>query len=554
MDSLPAPAPIHILSPQLADQIAAGEVIERPASVLKELLENSLDAAATRIDVELMLGGMDAIRVTDNGHGIRRNELVLAVSRHATSKISRLDDLLQLRSLGFRGEALASICSVSQWEICSRCAGDDAAFAIHHDQAQQLLAMNHGVGTSVWVRKLFFNTPARRKFLRAERTEFRHCDEVFRRMALARFDVGFYLKHNSRQLQRLPTVGDEAGRSRRVSQLCGEAFLRNSLLIDFPHTAMRLWGWISKPNYSRQQTDLQYFYINGRIIRDRVITHALRHAYQAFLGPGRHAAYVLYLELDPASVDVNVHPTKHEVRFREARQIHDFLFRCLREGLQQAVPSADTSPVAVNEAQAIYAVPPMYPAQHPTLGRDDHSEMESFFGRVQAVLLDRFVLSQSPQGTFLIDMNRAQALLSARRWQIAYQSEQIKQRPILIPQRLDLNMQQQQLFTGRQELLSHMGFDLTPLSPGQLLLRAVPVWLQGYDSQKLLFALLDNKVNDETVFDLIKQLLLAQTFDMATLDIKRWLRDLAQQRDELQQCWRELTASELEQWLCRSST
>lgn len=548
------PAPIHVLSPQLADQIAAGEVIERPASVLKELLENSLDAAATRIDVELMLGGMDAIRVTDNGHGIRGDELALAISRHATSKISRLDDLLQLHSLGFRGEALASICSVSQWEICSRRTGDDAAFAIRYDQVQRLLPMNHATGTSVWVRKLFFNTPARRKFLRAERTEFRHCDEVFRRMALARFDVGFYLKHNGRQLQRLPAVSDAAGRSRRVSQLCGEAFLGNSLLIDFSHTAMRLWGWISRPDYSRQQTDLQYFYINGRIIRDRVITHALRQAYQAFLGPGRHAAYVLHLELDPANVDVNVHPTKHEVRFREARQIHDFLIRCLREGLQQTTSLTETPSVAVHEAQATYATPSVYPAQRPAAGRDERSEAESFFGPVQAVLLGRFILSQTTQGLFVVDVNRAQALLSARHWQHAYEHDQIKQRPILIPQRLNLDMQQQREFARQQALLSQLGFDLTPISPGQILLRAVPIWLQGYDSQRLLIALLASEADNQTVFCLIEQLLLAQTFDVAGIDLNTWLRGMAQQRDTLAGCWRKLTSLELEQWLCRPAT
>jgi len=316
---------IHFLSPRLANQIAAGEVIERPASVVKELLENALDANAKRIDIELQLGGIEAIRVTDDGEGIYQDELPLAVSRHATSKISELDDLLNLSSLGFRGEALASICSVSKWEITSRQADAEMASQISSATETTVLEANHSKGTTVSVRKLFHNTPARRKFLRAERTEFRHCDDVIRRMALARFDVGFFVKHNGRLVHRLPAVIDDIGQTRRVAQLCGESFINNSLVIDFPRRDMRLWGWISKPEFSRQQADLQYFYINGRVIRDRVVNHAIRIAYQHLLLPGRQAAYVLHLEIDPASVDINVHPTKHEVRFRETRLVHDFI-------------------------------------------------------------------------------------------------------------------------------------------------------------------------------------------------------------------------------------
>lgn len=550
MDCPPFSPSIRILPSQLADQIAAGEVIERPASVLKELMENALDAGATRIDVELRLGGMEVIRVTDNGHGISGQELPLAISRHATSKISCLDDLLQLQSLGFRGEALASICSVSQWEISSRRQAEDHAFSLRHDQPKQLLPVNHALGTSIWVRKLFYNTPARRKFLRAERTEFRHCDDVFRRMALARFDVGFYLKHNGRQLQRLPAVSDDVGRSRRVAQLCGQAFVKNSLLIDFPHADMRLWGWISQPGYSRQQTDQQYFYINGRIIRDRVINHAMRQAYQACLGPGRHAAYVLHLELDPASVDVNVHPTKHEVRFREARQIHDFLIRCLRQSLQRdAALTRPTMSDRIGEQAQDYAKPQLAGESQSVSSSDSLAGGQSWFGQVQAVLLDRFIVTQSPQALFLLDVSRIQALLSVWQWQQAYRQDQIKQRPMLIPQRLQLNLNQRQQYVRQQRLLTGLGFDLTQLGPGELLLRAVPSWLQGFDSQRLLLALLANEVDEQAVFGLIETQLLLQQYDLNGIDFRRWLQRVAAERDKLADCWRVLSEADLRHWL-----
>jgi len=550
MSSPPASSPIRILPPQLADQIAAGEVIERPASVLKELIENALDAGSNRVDIELLRAGMESIRVTDNGHGIRANELPLAISRHATSKIQQLDDLLKLQSLGFRGEALASICSVSQWEITSRVSGEAEAFALHHDQGHSLLPVNHAVGTSALIRKLFFNTPARRKFLRAERTEFRHCDEIVRRMALARFDVAFYLKHNNRQVHRLPAVQDDIGRSRRVGQLCGEAFVRNSRVIDFPRGDMRLWGWISNPDFSRQQSDLQYFYINGRIIRDRVINHAMRHAYQSFLAPGRHAAFVLHLEVDPAVVDINVHPTKHEVRFREARKIHDFLIRCLREGLQQSPTSTGIAAHHfVHETEMAYTVKSDEPVYESGPDTTHVTRTESFFGGLLALLSERFALTQSATGLYLIDVQCAQANLSCRHWQQAYAADAIKTRPLLIPQRLELNPSQRASYERQQALLAELGFELTAMSPGQVLLRAIPVWLQGFNGQQLLLCMLESRLTRESAFAIIEQCLSMQTLDIGTIDIKQFLYQLTSHRDALLNCWRELTQADLLAWL-----
>jgi len=542
-------SPIRLLPSQLADQIAAGEVIERPASVLKELIENALDAGAGRIDIELGHGGMDYLRVSDDGHGIPGNELPLALSRHATSKIFRLDDLQSLQSLGFRGEALASICSVSQWEINTQRFGEESAHAMRHDAGAAVIPVNHPPGTTVVIRKLFYNTPARRKFLRAERTEFRHCDEVFRRMALARFDVAFFLKHNERQIQRLPAVTDDIGRSRRVSQLCSEAFVRQGLAIDFPHSGMRLWGWISRPDYSRQQSDIQYFYINGRIIRDRVITHALRLAYQDHLPPGRHAAYVLQLELDPAAVDVNVHPTKHEVRFRETRQVHDFIMRCLRESLR---PGRSLTPASMENRLAEDV--PAYPASpgHETPGRGEAGErmlQDAFFGEFRAVLLQQFILSQSESRLYLIDVAQAQAGMCRRQWQQAYASGEIRQRPLLIPQELALDNQHRHSFETQQDGLSALGFDLSQTGPARLLLRAIPACLQGYDGQALLTALLEGELCGDDRFDVIERVLRSQVFNITSLDLKQFLVRMAQQRDLLQGCWREIARSDLLGWL-----
>lgn len=546
-------SPIRVLPRQLADQIAAGEVIERPASVLKELIENSLDAGSMRLDIELLHGGMESIRVTDDGYGIPGIELPLAVCRHATSKISQLDDLLHLQSLGFRGEALASICSVSQWEITSHREGEQTAFSMRHDQGQALVPLNHAVGTSVWIRNLFFNTPARRKFLRAERTEFRHCDDVFRRMALARFDVAFYLKHNNRQVHRLPAVADDIGRSRRVSMLCGEAFARNSLVIDFPRSDMRLWGWISKPEFSRQQNDLQFFYINGRVIRDRVINHALRVAYQSLLPPGRYAAFVLHLELDPAVVDVNVHPTKHEVRFRESRQIHDFLIRCLREGLHHPLRLAGReTAVAVNESAAEYRTASQNSARE-AIYDDSQTHHESFFGNVQALVLNRFLLTQSSAGLYLIDVSRAQAMLNCRRWQQAFESGEIKSCPVLIPLIIHLTTQQVCAYEQHHQQLTRLGFDLTQVGPAQLLLRAVPVWLQGVDYQHLLLSLIDSALSSSP-FAVIEQSFTTQQLDISRIDLKQFLGALSQQSESLAACWRKLTEADLSAWLLEQHT
>ncbi|TCK05610.1 DNA mismatch repair endonuclease MutL [Marinobacterium mangrovicola] len=344
---------IHLLSPQLANQIAAGEVVERPASVVKELLENSLDAGATKIDVDVEQGGIKLIRLRDDGGGIEKSDLALALSRHATSKIVQLEDLEAVASLGFRGEALASISSVARLTLTSRTEDQDAAWQVRaegRDMEAVLEPAAHPRGTTVEVRDLFFNTPARRKFMKKEQTEFRHLEEVIKRMALSRFDVSFNLQHNGRRVQQLRPVDSEQARERRLASLLGGNFIEQAVHLDVSAEAsgLRLWGWIGLPTYSRSQADQQYFFVNGRIIRDKVVTHAVRQAYSDVLFHGRHPAFVLYLELDPALVDVNVHPTKHEVRFRESRLVHDFIFRTLHRVIGDLRPK-DAVPAGAGE-------------------------------------------------------------------------------------------------------------------------------------------------------------------------------------------------------------
>ncbi|KAA0015614.1 DNA mismatch repair endonuclease MutL [Salinicola corii] len=335
---------IRILDPRLANQIAAGEVVERPASVVKEIVENAIDAGSQRIEVELEAGGSRLIRVRDDGIGIGEGDLPLALSRHATSKIASLDDLEDVSSLGFRGEALASISSVSRLELISNAADDPSGgwrvVAEGRQMEPRVTPAPHPRGTSVLVRDLFFNTPARRKFLRTEKTEFGHVEEAFRRLALSRFDIAWVLRHNQKVVHQLPGVAsDQAGRERRIGTLLSRRFLDEALHVDLEATGLRLWGWVGQPTHSRAQADQQYFFVNGRIVRDRLVAHAIRQAYRDVMFHGRHPVFVLYLELDPRVVDVNVHPTKHEVRFRDGRLVHDFLFSSLHRALASVKPN-----------------------------------------------------------------------------------------------------------------------------------------------------------------------------------------------------------------------
>ena len=362
--------PIKILSPQLANQIAAGEVVERPASVVKELVENSLDAGANKIQIDIENGGANLIRIRDNGCGIPKEELSLALARHATSKIADLDDLEAILSLGFRGEALASISSVSRLTLTSRTEAQTEAWQVYaqgRDMETTIKPASHPIGTTVEVANLFFNTPARRKFLRTDKTEFAHIDEVIRRIALTKFNTAFTLTHNGKIIRQYRPAEELNQQLKRVAAICGDDFVKNALRIDWKHDDLHLSGWVATPNFSRTQNDLSYCYINGRMVRDKVISHAIRQAYAQYLPTDAYPAFVLFIDLNPHDVDVNVHPTKHEVRFHQQRLIHDFIYEGISHALnnqeqlnwhteQSAVENHEEN--TVREPQANYSIRP----------------------------------------------------------------------------------------------------------------------------------------------------------------------------------------------------
>lgn len=360
---------IKILPARLANQIAAGEVVERPASVVKELVENSIDSGATRIDVDIEKGGSKLIRVRDNGSGIEKDELSLALSRHATSKIHSLDDLEAILSLGFRGEALASISSVSRLTLTSRTAIQSeawSAYAEGRDMAVQLTPAAHPVGTTVEVVDLFFNTPARRKFLRTEKTEFTHIDELLKRIALSCFSISITLRHNGNVIRQYRAAKTDIQIEKRVSAVCGSRFMDHAVAITLDHDELKLKGWITTPDGARSQSDLQYCYVNGRMMRDKLINHAIRQSYESALRPEQFATYVLFIDIDPHQVDVNVHPAKHEVRFHQSRLVHDFIYQALSDALTQSIELVKPS-----IAKSAYATP-----SHSNAQGDDYSVQE----------------------------------------------------------------------------------------------------------------------------------------------------------------------------------
>lgn len=510
--------PIQCLPARLINQIAAGEVVERPASVVKELLENSLDALATHIEVGIEQGGMRLIRVEDNGSGIPKDELQLALSRHATSKIRSLEDLEQVTSLGFRGEALPSISSVSRLDLRSRVARETNGWRIQGD-GRELASMPepvaHPVGTTLEVRDLFFNIPARRKFLRTEKTEFAHVEEVIRRIALSRFDVGFKLRHNQRAIYTLPPANNEQGKLRRIAILCGQGFMDNALTIEFEAIGLRLWGWIALPTFSRSQSDLQFFYVNGRMVRDKVVNHAVRQAYQDVLYHGRHPAFILCLEMPPAQVDVNAHPTKHEVRFRESRLVHDFLFRALHNVLAGVIPGGVFStktkrdeavsaseiqerptlaiatsstmtylqhsmPLQVREQMAGYA------ALHPPLNIDP-IESQSQRGEVPplgyalAQLHGIYILAENADGLVMVDMHAAHERITYERMKAALEGDGIRSQPLLVPITVQTSARETIVAEQHAGLFSELGFELNCMGPATLVVRQVPALLHDTD-------------------------------------------------------------------------
>lgn len=406
--------PIQILPTRLANQIAAGEVVERPASVVKELVENSLDSGATSIEIDIEKGGHKRILIRDNGSGIPRDELPLALSRHATSKIAKLDDLESICSLGFRGEALASISSVARLSLSSKPKEQAQAWQAQcegRDMQVQLNPVAHPDGSSVDVVDLFFNTPARRKFLKTEKTEFSHIDEVIRRIALSRFDVGFSLKHNGKLLRKYPAVKLQSTELKRLSSICGKEFSEQSIELNSQFQQFELKGWLAQPDQAKTQGDFQYFYVNGRMMRDKLINHAVRQAFEGLIAADSFPAYVLYLTLEPNQVDVNVHPAKHEVRFHQARLVHDFIYRALTDSLnqyfQQGQQPSDPEVNVLPQAQPNHDY--IQPLQSPTFdtGVDEHLQ-----GYTRPVAEDKISAASSSLANNLANKSTAEHVVN----------------------------------------------------------------------------------------------------------------------------------------------
>ena len=516
---------INSLSKRLANQIAAGEVVERPASVIKELLENSLDAGATRLQIDVEQGGVKLMRVKDNGCGIHKDDLALALSRHATSKIIELTDLENITSLGFRGEALASISSVSRFHIISNSSEESGSSGWKVEVEGQEVEVSvspaaHPQGTSAEVRDLFFNVPARKKFLKTEKTEFTRIDEVIKRIALSRFDVQFNLKHNQRTIHQLLPAISEQERQRRVSLVCGPVFVDNSVYIDVERSGLRLWGWVSLPTFSRSQSDLQYFYVNGRTIRDKLVTHAVKQAYRDVLFHGRHPAYMLYLELAPSSVDVNVHPTKHEVRFRDSRLVRDFLFSALHKALAEVTPSVQMASqhtgMTGTESKFAHDDPKIYGKQanlrlaepttasygaYATTNVRDHDQIQEQIaslaklnagneevpplGYAIAHLHGIYILAQNKEGLIIIDMHAAHERIIYERMKVACKSERLKMQPLLVPLSIAVSQSEADCAAAQKKELLGLGIELDKLTDEAIVVRQVPSILKDSDVEQM---------------------------------------------------------------------
>ena len=527
---------IRQLDSRLANQIAAGEVVERPASVVKEVLENALDAAADKISIDIELGGVKQIRITDNGIGIASEDLSLALARHATSKIASIDDLEAVATLGFRGEALASIASVSKFSITSNTTDQPSkghvARCEGRDMEVSVAPAAHPQGSTLEIRDLFYNTPARRKFLKTERTEFARIEEVVKRTALARPDVSFVLSHNGKVTHRMPAGTSEQDLQRRVIGICGDGFAHQSVVVDRVAHGMSLRGWVGLPTFSRSQADLQYFFVNGRVVKDKVITHAVRQAYRDVLYGGRHPAYALFLELDASRVDVNVHPTKHEVRFRDSRSVHGFVFSTLGRALAEVRPEDQTNTANLSEIasaqfeqvsmgletprQALttgaYGV-----AEHSSEAREPSRSFDSFssglsdrgtvnpgvgpagaprlsenqaadvppLGFAVAHLHGAYIVAQNTHGMVLVDAHAAHERITYERLKAARATQTLASQPLLVPSALSLSSSEMAAFEEFSGEFLRLGLVIDIAGEDSVVIREIPVILARDNAERL---------------------------------------------------------------------
>ena len=498
--------PIRQLPGHLVNQIAAGEVVERPASVVKELVENSLDAGASAITVDIQTGGQKLIRVRDNGCGIPKDEMELALARHATSKIVSLEDLESVASLGFRGEALPSVASVARLTLCSRTSGGDSAWQVEADGGaiSSPRPAAHPTGSTVEVHDLFYNTPARRKFLRTERTEFNHIDKWVRRLALARPDVAYTLTHNRRTVLKLDAATDDESRLERLSRICGEAFAAHAVLIHREAEDIALSGWLALPTFNRSQADLQFWFVNGRSIRDKTLSHAARHAYRDVLFHGRFPAYVLSISMNPALVDANAHPAKHEVRFRDGRRVHGMVSQAIEYALSDTRPGghdvapASSLPEITNVAEqrwmplsgggapsrsAVAEAVGMYQAMasEPAAERQDLPPL----GYAIAQLSGVYVLAENASGLVIVDMHAAHERIVYEKLKRSFDSKEIVRQPLLVPATLAVSESEAALVDDNAETFERLGLVVSRAGPGSIVIREVPALLNQADVEGL---------------------------------------------------------------------
>jgi DNA mismatch repair protein MutL len=491
---------IHALPLHLANQIAAGEVVERPASVLKELVENSIDADATQIDIVIESAGSQLIKVTDNGSGIHPEDLALALSRHATSKLHSSEQLSVIGSLGFRGEALPSIASVTRLSLTSKQAEQDCAWQVRSDQLQPEPAA-HPDGTTVSVAELFFNLPARRRFLRSNKTELHHLITTFNRLALSRFDIGFSARFDEQTSIKLPAIKSADAYSQRLVKICGQAFVRDANYLEQSFEDIHLFGWVSKASAHRAQTDVQYFFINGRVIKDRVINHAIRQAYGDLLPSGRQAAYVLYLTMPLDSVDVNVHPTKHEVRFRDARLIHGLINKAIQEALQETeVESSRQAELTLQENIHINEQASTYQAEKTTIEKSaslKNNMKTRADWSAASILHNRFIVIHAPEPA-LIDLQQADKRIRQQQFKQAIHNNNVSSRPILVPVRFPLSASDINKFQSFKSRLSSYGIEFE-VDDTSLTIKRIPFLLSQValpDLVSRLAATLDEKNSD----------------------------------------------------------
>lgn len=602
---------IQSLPIQLVNQIAAGEVVERPASVVKELIENCFDAGASQITINIERGGTQVIKIRDNGCGIFKEDLPLALSRHATSKIASLKDLEHVSSMGFRGEALPSISSVARLDLISRTDEADCAWKVCADGSEKDFDPQpdpHPQGTTVEVRDLFYNTPARRKFLKTEKTEFSHIENLIKKMALSRFDIGFALNHNQKEVLNLKPAESIHEKENRIASIFGSAFIENSVTIDFEASGLQLNGWVGLPTFSRSQQDMQYFYVNGRLIKDRLVTHAVKQAYQDVLFHGRHPVFVLYLTLDPALVDVNAHPAKLEVRFREGRLVHDFLFKALHRSLADIRPgeqqsntikieeftpiqaSVSEQPITVQNrsfnsnvplqtslpmkvAEEIEAYATLYPKQEyqQDTGLNqpipDASEGMPPLGYAIAHLHSIYILSETEKGIVLVDAHAAHERVTYERLKKQYHGGIVPSQPLLLPIKIQVSSVEADLAEQEHEFFTSMGFEINRSGPETIVLRSTPALLAKEDMDTLIRDILADIVANgmsQRVLERSNEILATiachgsvRAKRKLTLDeMNALLRDM-ERTERIGQCnhgrptWIELTKSDLDKFFLR---